>query len=468
MVITRGTRLAFGSGGVLYGVIYNAHYFVLIYYSQVLGLEPALAGLAIGIGLVFDAITDPLVGYLSDSTTSPWGRRHPWLYAAIVPLCAAFYFLWHPPGFVHGELGLFAWLVLCNVGLRTALTMFLVSAYAIVAELTHDYDERTRLLTLFFTFYSVFTNGMSVLMYAIWLVPTATQADGVLNPNGYQNAGLFGTLLILASVAIFTLSLHRHIPHLRRFRASGRISIRGFVRQLVDVFRNGSARAVAIGGILYYAGTGTYVALWVFIYSYFWEFTSQQMSVIVMPMAVAALFLPPLMARWTRGRDKKRVAIAGLTGAIFVNVLPIMLRLLDVFPDNGSAALFWIMMVAGFFETILFLVFDTTWQSMTADLTERTELDTGRRNEGVISSTITFATKCADALGTLIGGVLLSLIAFPTSAGVGEVPQDVLMNLGLIYGPVVFLIWVLAIVVLNRYGISRERHENILARLGHG
>jgi len=68
--ITTGTRWAYSSGGAGYGVLYNAHFFVLIYYSQVLGLDAGLAGLAVGISLVSDAITDPLVGYLSDSTRS--------------------------------------------------------------------------------------------------------------------------------------------------------------------------------------------------------------------------------------------------------------------------------------------------------------------------------------------------------------------------------------------------------------
>ncbi len=86
--ITTGTRWAYGSGGAAYGVLYNAHFFVLIYYSQVLGLDPGLAGLAVGVGLVFDAITDPLIGYLSDSTRSRLGRRHPGLYASILPLGA--------------------------------------------------------------------------------------------------------------------------------------------------------------------------------------------------------------------------------------------------------------------------------------------------------------------------------------------------------------------------------------------
>jgi Na+/melibiose symporter-like transporter len=466
--ITTGTRWAYGGGGAGYGVLYNAHYFVLIYYSQVLGLDPSLAGLAVGIGLVFDAITDPLIGYLSDSTRSRWGRRHPWLYASILPLGASFYFLWHPPGFVSGDTLLFAWLVVLNVSMRTALTMFLVPAYAIVAELTADYDERTRLLTGFHVFYSVFGNGMSVLMYAIWLVPTEEISDGVMNLEGYQNAGLFGTVVIVASVLVFTIGLRRFIPRLRRYQTDEPLGPGQFYRQVADVFRSASARAVVVAGVLYYAGTGTYVALWVYIYSYFWEFTSEQVSIIVIPMALAALLLPPAMARWAATREKKAVAITGLLGAMAINLVPISLRLLGFFPENGSEALFRIMLVAGFFETILFLVFDICWRSMIADLTERTELETGRRNEGVISSAITFTTKCADALGTLIAGILLSLIAFPTETAVGDVPPDVVAKLGLIYGPLVFLIWLGAILSISRYRLSRSRHRELLRQLTGG
>ena len=463
--LTTGTRWAYGSGGAGYGVLYNAHFFVLIYYSQVLGLDAGLTGLAVGIGLVFDAITDPLVGYLSDSTRSRWGRRHPWLYASILPLGASFYFLWHPPGFVEGDTLLFAWLVVCNVSMRTALTMFLVPAYAIVAELTADYDERTRLLTIFHVIYSVVTNGMSVLMYAFWLVPTEGISDGIMNPEGYQNAGLFGAVVIMVSILVFAIGLRRFIPKFRQYQVDKAPSPGQFFREVADVFRSTSARVVVAGGVLYYAGVGTYTVLWVYIYSYFWEFTSEQIAIIVIPMSLAALFLPAAMARWAIGREKKTVAIAGMLGAMVINVVPISLRLLGFFPENGSEALFWTMLVAGFFETILFLVFDICWRSMIADLTERTELETGRRNEGVISSSITFATKCADALGTLIAGILLTLIAFPTQTTVGDVPPDTIAKLGLIYGPVVFLIWMGVILSLSRYRISRSSHQETLDRL---
>jgi len=463
--LTTGTQWAYGSGGGAYGVLRNAHYFVLIYYSQVLGLDPGLAGLAVGIGLVFDAITDPLIGYLSDGTRSRWGRRHPWLFASILPLAASFYFLWHPPEFIEGNTLLFSWLVICNVSMRTALTMFVVPAYAIVAELTPDYDERTRLLAVFHVVYSTFNNGMSLLMYAVWLVPTEEYANGVMNPAGYQEAGLVGSIIIVVSLLAFSIGLRRFIPKLRQHRIDSPLSPGQFFRQVADVFRSVSARIVVLGGVLYYAGVGTYVALWAYIYTYFWEFTTEQISIIAIPMALAALFLPPAIARWGGGREKKTVAIAGLLGGMAINVIPISLRLLGFFPENGSDALFHIMIVAGFFETMLLLLFDISWRSMISDLTERTELETGRRNEGVISSTVAFASKCADALGTLIAGTILALIAFPTGTAVGEVPADVITKLGLVYGPMIFLIWMGVILTISRYRISRASHQEMLERL---
>ena len=463
--LTTGTQWAYGSGGGAYGVLRNAHYFVLIYYSQVLGLDPGLAGLAVGIGLVFDAITDPLIGYLSDGTRSRWGRRHPWLFASILPLAASFYFLWHPPEFIEGNTLLFSWLVICNVSMRTALTMFVVPAYAIVAELTPDYDERTRLLTVFHVVYSTFNNGMSLLMYAVWLVPTEEYANGVMNPAGYQEAGLVGSIIIVVSLLAFSIGLRRFIPKLRQHRIDSPLSPGQFFRQVADVFHSVSARIVVLGGVLYYAGVGTYVALWAYIYTYFWEFTTEQISIIAIPMALAALFLPPAIARWGGGREKKTVAIAGLLGGMAINVIPISLRLLGFFPESGSDALFHIMIVAGFFETMLLLLFDISWRSMISDLTERTELETGRRNEGVISSTVAFTSKCADALGTLIAGTILALIAFPTGTAVDEVPADVITKLGLVYGPMIFLIWMGVILTISRYRISRASHQEMLERL---
>jgi Na+/melibiose symporter-like transporter len=206
--------------------------------------------------------------------------------------------------------------------------------------------------------------------------------------------------------------------------------------------------------------------LWVYIYSYFWEFTSQQISMIVVPMILAGLMLPPIMSGLATGREKKRVAVFAMLGGSLVNIAPIALRLMCVFPENGTQVLFWIMLTVGFFETWLFLVFDVCWRSMTSDITEQIELATGRRNEGVIMSTVTFTSKCSYAIGTLVAGTLLSLIVFPTETAVGDVAPDTIFDLGLLYGPVVLAFYLLACYAISRYDISRAKFIDTVSRLG--
>jgi len=154
-------------------------------------------------------------------------------------------------------------------------------------------------------------------------------------------------------------------------------------------------RIVVVSWMLYNAGSGIYVMLWVNIYSYFWEFTSQQISLIVIPMALAGLLIPPLLSGLASGREKKRVAVLGMSAAILVNVFPTAMRLLGIFPANGTALLFWILVVLGVLETVLFLVFD----------------------------------------------------------------------FGLVYGPLILVIFLSSVYAISRYKISRVQHEETVARL---
>ncbi len=92
------TKFFYGFGSISFGIKNNGFsYFVLFVYSSVLGLPAWMAGLALNLVLIADAITDPLVGYFSDRTRSRWGRRHPFMYAAALPVAITYYFLWTPP-----------------------------------------------------------------------------------------------------------------------------------------------------------------------------------------------------------------------------------------------------------------------------------------------------------------------------------------------------------------------------------
>ena len=145
-VITSKVRWLYGFGSVAYGVKDNGFsYFLLFYYNQVLGLPGAYAGAAILIAMVFDAISDPLVGVWSDNTHSKWGRRHPFMYASAIPVAVVYFFLWNPPEL--SDFYLFIYLTIAAILIRFFITLYEIPSTSIVAELTDDYDERTRLLS---------------------------------------------------------------------------------------------------------------------------------------------------------------------------------------------------------------------------------------------------------------------------------------------------------------------------------
>jgi GPH family glycoside/pentoside/hexuronide:cation symporter len=95
----------------------------LFFYSHVLGLSPQLAGFGILIALIFDAFSDPIVGRLSVGLHSKWGRRHPLMYAAALPIAISYFFLWNPPaGLSQNEL--FVYFVIMAVMVRTFITLY--------------------------------------------------------------------------------------------------------------------------------------------------------------------------------------------------------------------------------------------------------------------------------------------------------------------------------------------------------
>src|SRR5438045_791826 len=140
------TRFFYGFGSVAFGVKDNGFsYFLAFFYAQVVGLPAATVGLAIMFALVVDAFVDPIVGQLSDNTRSRWGRRHPFMYAAAVPVAVSYLLLWNPPkGWEPGLLVVY--LAATAILIRSFISCYEVPSSALAAELTTEYDERTRLL----------------------------------------------------------------------------------------------------------------------------------------------------------------------------------------------------------------------------------------------------------------------------------------------------------------------------------
>ena len=166
-----GTKLAYGFGSIAYGIKDNGFStLLLLFYNQVIGLRADLVGLAIMVALVLDAFIDPVVGHLSDHSQSRWGRRHPFMYAAALPVGVLYLLLWSPP--MGSQTETLVYLIGVAILVRTAISIYEVPSAALAPELTADYHERTSVLGWRYLFGWLGGMGMLLLTFAVILAPT--------------------------------------------------------------------------------------------------------------------------------------------------------------------------------------------------------------------------------------------------------------------------------------------------------
>jgi len=461
-VVTLSTKLYYGVGSVAYGVKDNGFsYMLLLYYNQVLGLPASWVGAGLMLALIVDAFSDPMVGYLSDNLHSKWGRRHPFMYAAALPTSLAFFLLWNPPAGLSPE-QLFAYFICVAIAVRTCLTFYEIPSTSLVAELTDDYDVRTSMLSFryFFGWWGGLT--MAVLAY-FFLLPQ--ESGGVLYTPGYQTYGAIGSVIIFIAILATALGTHRHIPNLKAPPPKRPFEMRRTVDELKETLANRSFLVLFISALFTAMAAGVSTSLNIYFNSFFWELTTDQMGVLNLPYflsAVVALFFAPQLSMRI-GKKYAALIIAGI--AFLAAPLPIALRLLDLFPANGTDALFYTLFAFGAVEVTLIITASILISAMVADVVEESELATGRRSEGVFFAARSFAQKAVHGIGTFTATLLLTWIDFPSDAKPGEVEPGVLQDLGLVYVPVLMLLYIAAFGFLTGYRISRESHEGHLERL---
>src|SRR5512142_693274 len=145
--LSRRTKIMYGSGDTGFSLTMTivAAYFA-IFLTDVVGIPPGTAAIAIFIGRSWDYINDPLVGHLSDRTRTRWGRRRPFLLFGAVPFGLAFFLMWLRPAF-ESQVLLAIYYAVAYVLFDTAATFVYMPFFALTPELTSNYDERTSLTT---------------------------------------------------------------------------------------------------------------------------------------------------------------------------------------------------------------------------------------------------------------------------------------------------------------------------------
>ncbi len=461
------TRLAYGLGSGAIGVKDNGFsFFLLMFYSQVIGLDARLVGLALTAALVIDAFVDPMVGYWSDNVRSRWGRRHPFMYAAALPLAGLYFMLWNPPAGLSPSL-LFAFLLGMAISIRLVVSIYQVPSNALAAELTQDYDERSTLLA-FRSFFAWFTcNSMSVLMFAVLFPLFVTSAihNGQFNRESYRVYGLIASGLLFATVMISALGTHRRIPHLKAPPAQRNLTIPSIFGEIFETLANKNFLALFIATAFGTVAAGLSAPLAFYWLTYFWHFTAQQSSFVIMGVFVSAFLGSGLAPLVSRRLGKKRGAIIIGLIAFLGSPMPIVLRLTGILPDNHSPLIFWFVFLTNMFDVALIICYQILSYSMFADLVEQSEVKTGRRSEGVFAAAITFTEKVVNGVGLMIAGFVLTLAGIKTGADASHVTHASLWRLGEIYVPTIIGLWMTMVAMIGAYAITRDSHAATLKTL---
>lgn len=459
------TKLFYGFGAVAYGIKQNGFaFFLLMYYNQVLGLPEKSVGLAIMIALLFDAISDPVVGSLSDRLHSRWGRRHPFMYLSVLPVGVSYFFLWNPPaGLMPGQL--FVYLVVLAILVRVFITFFEIPNTSLISELTADYDDRTSMMGFRYFFGWWGGLSMSLLAYGVFLRPNSVYPIGVLNPDGYRTFGLVAACVIVFSILVSSLGTHRNIPHLKQPPPKRPFGFMPAVRELQETFSNRSFWVLFGSGVFAAMATGLSAGLNIYFLTYFWDLSSIQIFFLVMTgflsAVLALVFAPRLSARI----GKKPAALTVFFAAVVFGPVPVVLRLLDAMPPNGTLDLLLVLMVFQTIEVALIISSSILTAAMVADVVEESELSTGRRSEGVFFAGLNLVAKTVAGMGVMLSTVILSVIGFPRHAQPGAVDPEIITNLALVFVPVLSVLYLISAFFLTAFRISRAAHEENLQKL---
>jgi GPH family glycoside/pentoside/hexuronide:cation symporter len=441
-------KLTYGVGELAAAVPASlSAFFVLYFFTAVAGLSPALAGSVILFGRFWDAVNDPMVGWLSDRTTSPLGRRFPWMLAGVVPLALCTILLWTVPP-VETQWGLFTYYVVLSLFAFVAYTSVQLPYTALAAELSDDYDERTTLIG----FKAAFSIGGSILGLLLAQIVFAQVSEP---RQQYQLLGKLAGGLAIVMILISVAGTYRRYWQVQgeHPRLAPPETSRSLPAEIRSVFRNAAFRKILglyLGGWMGLQITAAMLPYFVDTWMGLPETHFAQMALAVQGTAIAMLFVWNRIAKHS---GKRTVFLLGAPLAILA-----LTSLVTVQP--GQIALMYVVGVfAGIGVATLYMV----PFAMLPDVVDLDELETGLRREGLYFSAVVFLQKLGLAMALFVSGQLLSWTGFDASA----VTQSAmtLWTIRLLVGPLPALLLLGSLWFASRYPITRERHQQILVAL---
>jgi GPH family glycoside/pentoside/hexuronide:cation symporter len=417
----------------------SIQFFLLFYYTDIAGINPGLAGTALLVGkFTWDAINDPVFGYLSDRTRSRWGRRKPYMLLGAIPFGLSIWLLFSlPPGLV----GVKAFLAVLGSFLLADTTQTLVSVpyYALSAELTYDYDERTSLISIRMIF--------TVLGYILGAAATTAVAGMFMGMGWSKTAAYSGMGAIFGVVAIITMLVTvlgvKETP--RPDLMPAKMALK---QQLKHVFKNKPFIQFMIMSTIISISFTLLTALLPYFLTYQLLMADQISFVMLVLLGTVAIFLIP----WRLVSKKMNKGPAYALGLFIASIAIVAAFFL---PQGPTPWIYGIAFVAGVGFSAQYVF---PW-SMIPDVIEVDAAQSGERHEGIYFGVNAFLGKMTGAIGIAVAGWALDLY--------GYVPDAIqttraLFGIRFFYAIVPVIAFMIALPLLIWYPITREKHAELV------
>jgi Na+/melibiose symporter-like transporter len=463
-ILTGREKWTYAIGNIPFSVKDAAYAnFVVFYYTQVHGLSGTLAGLAMFLALTWDAITDPVVGSWSDSLRSRWGRRHPLLVAGGLPTALLFLALFMPPDGL-GEMGIFLWLLSVSVLLRTFLTIYFIPYSAMGAELSNDYDERTVIAKARVTMGWIAGGSLPAIAFALFF-PSQNGVDGRLIADNYWQYGVLSALLAAVTALVCVIGTRSAISRLPQAAPGQAFDWTQPFRDFRLILRNYNFRIAMGANLAFGVCAGVYTTLSMYLGTYFWEFSTEQMAGLVVPGAVATLVAFMVLNRAGRRFDKP-VLLASASLALAVNLIWFIGgRLLGLLPENGDPIIYALQWLNAGIGVLLIITLQVVGISLYADIVDEQEMHTGLRQEGVVFAAGSFLGKATTGAGSLLAGIVIDVSGMTPGLEPGAVSEAVLQSLGWFTLVTIAGLALIAFVFNTRIRLSRADHARVAVAL---